>query len=132
MENASKALMIAGGILIALIVITLFLYMLGNIRTIRQAEEQKIRTEQLQKFNEQYEAYNKKLMYGAEVLSVINKMDDNNKKYKNNTEFQITWELADDELIGNIEKTDVYSCTDIKYSSQTGRVIKMTFKKYDT
>ena len=79
MENASKALLIAGGILFALLIITVLLYMNQNIITIRQTEQEKIEVEQLQKFNQEYEVYNKKLMYGAEVMSLINKMKNNNE-----------------------------------------------------
>lgn len=45
-------------------------------------EEQNVeKTEQLIAFNNQFEAYNRKLLRGTDVISVINKVTDNNKKY---------------------------------------------------
>ena len=40
--------------------------------------------EEILAFNQGFEAYNKKLMYGSDVVSVINKAIDNNKRYKVN------------------------------------------------
>ena len=130
MENASKALLIAGGILFALLIITVLLYMNQNIITVRQTEQEKIEIEQLQKFNQEYEVYNKKLMYGAEVMSLINKMKNNNEKYKGNSNYQMSYTLSGF-TENNIEKTGVYTCTDIQYSTETGRVKSMTFTKYE-
>lgn len=131
MENASKALLIAGGILLALIIITTFVYLVGHVKTIKQVEATKAEVAQLQKFNQEYEAYNKKLMYGAEVHSVINKIKDNNKKYAENINFQITYVL-EDFTEEEIEKTSIYTCTAINYSDSTGRVSSMSFKKHES
>ena len=126
MENATKALLIAGGILLSLIIISSLLFMVRHLRRIRQAEAQKIETEQLQKFNQEYEVYNKKLMYGAEVLSVINKIDNYNRK---NPQFSISWTVNGTASINDIGKTEIYKCTSLQYSRQTGRVNGMAFEK---
>lgn len=135
MENAAKALLIAGGILLALLIITFLLYMTGHVRTIRASEREKVEIEQLQKFNQEYEVYNKKLLYSQEVLSLINKMEDNNAR-NSSTLLQMEYTLVGftvDTLKQNIEnkETTIYSCTGIQYSSDTGRVKSMTFKKYE-
>lgn len=49
-----------------------------------EEEQLKEKTEQLVAFNNQFEAYNRKLLRGTDVISVINKVLDNNKKYGKN------------------------------------------------
>ena len=82
MENASKALLIAGGILLAMLVAALLVYLNSNIQIIKTAQSEKTFQEQLTAFNMQYEAYNKRIMYGTDIISVINKAIDNNEQYK--------------------------------------------------
>ena len=130
MENASKALIIAGGILLALFIITVTLYMILYVRTIRQAEEAKKEIEQLHTFNQSYEVYDRKLLYGAEVISLINKIKDNNQKYQQSSTFQMNYILTDF-TEDSIEKTGVYTCTNIEYNDETGRISSMSFKKYE-
>ena len=83
MENASKALVIAGGILLAMLTISLLFLLLSNINSSKMTEEEKLAAKQLQEFNQQWEAYNKKVLYGTDVISVVNKAIDNNKKENN-------------------------------------------------
>ncbi len=82
MENASKALLMAGGILIALLIIALLVYSFGSMNSYFTEDEKEQEAEQLEVFNKQYEAYHKKLLRGTEVISVVNKVLDNNKKYE--------------------------------------------------
>ncbi len=82
MENASKALIIAGGVLISIIAISLFTYMYGSISTLVSSSETDYQAEEIATFNSGFEAYNKKLMYGTDVISVMNKAIDNNSNYK--------------------------------------------------
>lgn len=78
MENASKALMIAGGVLIALIIITMFILMFSRLSNIQEEQEEQTKIEQIVAFNEQFEAYNKKVLYGTDVITVMNKAIQNN------------------------------------------------------
>ena len=135
MENAAKALLIAGGVLISLLVITFLIYMLGHVRTIRNAEAEKVEVEKLQKFNQEYEAYNRTVMFGADVLSLVHKMKDNNVSgnYKMNCTVKIdekTYSLSDEELETKLSenKTNPYKCTGITYDSETGKVKTMNFQ----
>lgn len=79
MENASKALLIAGGILLAVLVLALLALLLSNISSNQLAQEKKLKTEQVQEFNQQWEAYNKKALFGADIITVVNKAIQNNK-----------------------------------------------------
>ena len=81
MENASKALVMAGGILITLLIIGLLVYTFGTMSGYFNAEQDEEVAQQLKVFNDQYESYNRKLLRGTDVISVINKAIDNNDKY---------------------------------------------------
>ena len=80
MENASKALIMAGGIFIAILIITLLVFFYNNIVTVQNADEQAEIIEQSTEFNKQYDVYNRNNLYGSEILSLANKMEDYNRK----------------------------------------------------
>lgn len=132
MENASKALLIAGGVLIALIIITMFIMMFSRISNINKEQEEQTKIEQLNAFNMAFEAYGKKVMYGADVITLINKVAENNKKYSGNPDYKITIILDGTEitsssnLIGEKESY-IYKCEKMEYNSQ-GRICKITLK----
>ena len=81
MENASKALMIAGAVLFTIIVTGLFIYFMEQYSRLPEQQSEQQRLEQVAKFNREYESYDKKEMYGTEVATVVNKVINNNKKY---------------------------------------------------
>ena len=58
MENVSKALLIAAGILIGLIVLTMLVVMHRQVTSYYTAKEKARTFEQLQEFNAQYIPYN--------------------------------------------------------------------------
>lgn len=92
MENASKALLIAGGILLAVLVLSLLGLLLSNISSNQLAQEKRLEAEQLQEFNQQWEAYNKKALFGSDIITVVNKAIQNNKTVESmdeNNEFYV-------------------------------------------
>lgn len=86
MENASKALLIAGALLLTMLVLSLLILLANNLQTMGMSEDEKIAAQQLTAFNNEYEAYNKKLLYGTDVITVVNKAIDNNKKVNEDPE----------------------------------------------
>jgi len=81
MENASKALMMAGGVLIAIIIIGLLIMGFNTIRQYPIEQENVRKTQQTAAFNREFEAYNRDHVLGTEVITVMRKAIDNNKKY---------------------------------------------------
>lgn len=81
MENASQALLIAGGVLIAIVLITLGVYVYVSLHNVASMQDQKAQTEQLVNFNKKYEAYNKSLMHGTDVATVCFMAAEDNRKY---------------------------------------------------
>ena len=74
MENVSKALLIAAGVLIGLIVLTMLVVMYRQVTSYYTAKEKARTFEQLQEFNAQYTPYNRKNVRGTELISLINKI----------------------------------------------------------
>lgn len=83
MENASKALIIAGAVLLSIMIVSLLVYTAQSFGLIAKAQQDAKLTQDKQKFNAEYEVYDKKLMYGTDVLSCLNKAQNNNQKYVN-------------------------------------------------
>lgn len=81
MENASKALEMAAGVLLGVLIMSLIAYFLTNLGSWPEQEENKKESEQTAKFNLEFEIYDKKGMYGTDVISCMSKAINNNEKY---------------------------------------------------
>ena len=83
MENASKALIIAGSVLLAVLIITALIYTFNQINSLKQveasAEEEKI----LAQCNKEIESFSRSGLYGSEILSLANLIEDYNKRQSN-------------------------------------------------
>lgn len=153
MENAAKALLMAGGILIAMLVIGALVMMfiqLGDYQMSTAASEKQA---QVAKFNNQFEPFNKEELSLMELKSVYNKIVSNNKR---NPEYiiksNIIEEYEDEKNIytkytsptaewtrynakdsmntsqENVKMNSKFACTEIKYKNQDGRISEMNFK----
>lgn len=80
MENASKALIIAGSVLIAIVVISVLVMFYGNIKDLMNVEHKVDVSEQIAEFNKQYDVYYRDNLYGSDILSLANKVYDYNKR----------------------------------------------------
>ena len=78
MENASKALIIAGSVLLAMLVIGTLVFMFSSLSNIQQTEADSSTAEKLAEYNRQIELYNKSGLYGSEILSLANLIEDYN------------------------------------------------------
>ena len=98
MENASKALLMTGGILIGIILLTLGVYLYGIMRDAEQTRATILSEEQLVKYNQEYTSYDKGAMYGTDVISVLNKAINNNKTYEDDESMwiDVKFRLLDD------------------------------------
>lgn len=81
MENASNALLMAGGILLAIIVITILVITYNGIVGFESSKLEEQELQNISLFNEPFMSYNKRVMYGTDIISVLNLALDNNKKY---------------------------------------------------
>ena len=144
MENASKALLMAAGILVGVLILSLAAFLYTDYRT-RAGEIGRRNTEQqLAEFNTQYTIYeNRDDLTIYDVVNVANMAHENNEQYMYTnvytTDYKITVylnsiEIQDytqeqfDEKIKESLNTPQYKCTAIEfYSDTTGRVKSVRF-----
>lgn len=124
MENASKALLIAGGVLIAILILSVLVVTINIINSNQKTQEEALATEQLVKFNQKYEAYNKKALYGIDIITLkgMAKSDGEN--------IQIIIKDKSGSIIDvdlNTNKTAIFKCIDVEYNN--GRISKLEFEK---
>ena len=82
MSNASKALMMAGGVLISLMIIGVAIYMYNGIIKAKAQEDITAMSKNILKINGQIEAFtNASKIYGSNVLSLCNLIEDYRTKY---------------------------------------------------
>lgn len=80
MENATKALEIAAGVLLSVLILGMLTYGFSQLSSIKQTEDDNERLEKAGEFNADYETYNRDGVYGSEVLSLANKIENYNNK----------------------------------------------------
>ena len=78
MENASKALIMAGSILLSLLVIGTIVFMYYQLSDVQQVKSEAEATAKVVEYGKKFEQYNKTL-YGSELLSLANLRDDYNR-----------------------------------------------------
>lgn len=133
MENASKALLIAGGVLLVILLLTLMTYLFGNLAENSARIYQKFEDQKILEFNQQFLNYDKRgttivgyeddgtPIYNPltiqEVATLINLAQDNNKNPKYATTIAIYKDSSDlatvdynDWLNNNKTSTDTYNC----------------------
>lgn len=126
MENASKALLIAGGVLIAIIILTIgvTLYTLYS----RQSEEytEIISTTEIQKFNSKFDAYvGRTDITAQEIVSLVNLA----KEYNDIVTIKLGSSILKFDTITpeqfikqNLDET--FSCQNPVYDSETGKITR--------
>ena len=72
MENASKALLMAGGVLIAIIIISLLVKTYSSIGAFQRQKVSAEEVARIEEFNKQFTKYKDQYVYGTEVITVIN------------------------------------------------------------
>ena len=104
MENATEALYIAAGTLIGVMIISLVVFFFRRVGSLQEQQDRIMTADQLAEWNNMYLAYNKKIMYGTDLISVLNKAQSNNEKYVNGKGFLTGYKYTNSYLI-NIEFT---------------------------
>jgi len=78
MENASKALIMAGGILIGMLIMALFVYEIMNVSITAEAYDEKMARTQVLEFNSRFESYafdsqgNEEKLKAQDVATIYN------------------------------------------------------------
>lgn len=74
MENVTKALLIAAGMLLAMLLVTILVIGYNQISAHYELEHELIKAEQLDQFNKQFQNYSGKVIRGNELISIMNKI----------------------------------------------------------
>ena len=93
MENASKALIMAASVLIAIVIISAFILMMTNLTSYQESSYQSNLSAQIAEFNNQFTTYDRSDIRGSDMISLMNKIVDYNTRYVNEegfTEMHIT------------------------------------------
>ena len=118
MENASKAIIMAGGILIALTILAVLVLVFNHMGTIYVEEGDSLTVEQMEKYNRQFHTYDRSL-YGSELLSLANLIDDYNRR--------LLYNEGESGKFYEENKFDVdvslYRDIEAAYDDETGKVI---------
>ena len=137
MENASKALIMAGGILIGILILTLMITLFINARQVSTGYESQKKAEAIQQFNTNFTQYLGRDVTIHEVVTICNFAKLENNKIKKVT---VSPELTEENLktaaerIRNIQKNQyqndkleiVYRQMNITYD-ETGYIQSITF-----
>lgn len=101
MENISKALMMAGSFLIAVLIIGALLLMFNQIGTHEKGKSNDVKSIQVAEFNMDFEKYTDDTgIQGADIVSIVNKIVDYNKKsgITNSIDYDIKMSIKIDNL----------------------------------
>lgn len=79
MENAAKALIIAAGVLIAVMILSLVMMFYNEVSDYYQSESDITVQEQLAEFNKKFENYHRDQIRGSDMISLMNRVIDYNK-----------------------------------------------------
>ena len=153
MENATKALIMAGGVLIAILIIGSFMLFFGDLDEYEKTKSDVVVQEQVVKFNNQYTAYDRDNLTLNEIKSLYNKIQSNNERAANaddnyykitsnirtlclqpqDTEEQVDITTTKFKELDERLKNKKYNfiCKEIKFENPGGRVSKMTFLMTD-
>lgn len=101
MENASKALIMAGEILIGLLVLGALLLMFNELSAYRRSETEVTSDEQLAKFNSQFTQYLRNDLKGVDLISLVNRVVDYNRRTSGYGEIDYTNKISVDIQLTN-------------------------------
>ena len=119
MENASKALIMAGGILIAILVIGALMLMFNQIGSYEKAQTSNVKNSQLAQFNMDFERYtDDNGITGADLVSLANKIIDYNKKtgVSNSVNYDIKMSLEVENIENFRKRFGYYSSKDALFT----------------
>lgn len=83
MENASKALLIAGGVLLTMIVVVILIFARGKFGDFYNKEDELGKITDISEFNLQFSNYDRDDVHGYELISLSNRIADYNMRYSN-------------------------------------------------
>lgn len=149
MENAAKALLIAGGVFLAMMVLSVWTYLSQNFRNTSEQYVQQLDAIELQKYNSNFEIYiGRKNLTAQDIVTVASAA----KQLEQGTQIFVTigaitkevttgsqkdFEIWKSEFLskyiltdieGQPEPINVFECLNEQYNTD-GKISQLTFKK---
>lgn len=127
MENATKALEMAASVLIGVLLIGCIVYMYTQVSAVKKIEQDSTRTEQASDFNKNFEAYNRDDLYGSDLFSLANQIENYNIKESDAKDYgRIDMKVnVKNKPIGAVDFTrDTYNAEDLRdaYNSLANKI----------
>ena len=121
MENAAKALSIAGGVLIAVMLAVLVYYVFTHWGESQRIKQEDVEVQKVEDFNKSFLSY-EKVLYGSELLGLVNKMSDYNISddvtYSGYSTMSLSMKITD-RTTGNLFSYGTYNLTTISNDINT-------------
>ena len=136
MENASKALIMAGGILIALMTIGALIFMFDSISGVENQKSQNAEIEAVLEFNKQFEEFDTAGLRGSDMITVMNKIINYNRKVRadqegyNYIEISITFKQNFADISANTTKTLVFNENDNNEETDHGNELYAKYREW--
>ncbi len=87
MENASKALLIAGALILGMLLISLLLYTIGIFKDYQGSKDELINIENTAKFNQRFTIYDRTDVQGYELITLVNQIVDYNERKTTDSQY---------------------------------------------
>lgn len=123
MENASKALLMAAGVLLGIMLLSLAVYLIVTFGSQSAEMHKQIETDRLNKFNTQFTSYEGKQCTIYDVITVANLATENNKYYELPRIASTTNATGNDMYIQvRLKKNGTYKNIEYGYNSTTDEI----------
>lgn len=150
MENASNALMIAGGVLIAILLVGIIVISFNGAADLAKTYDSRISSSSLQAFNNNFEKYLEGEIDVQEIITMtyfaknyntqneLNESDstyisiecENIRNFEKKTDNQLIEFMKENTFVEDDNTTfQKYICKSVEYNEKTGTITKITFKK---
>lgn len=83
MENAAKALLIAGGMLLTMLILMLLIFFKGRVTEFYDEQDKIEESQKIAQFNKQFTNYERNNLYGYDIISVAHMVEDYNTRISN-------------------------------------------------
>lgn len=117
MENATKALMIAAGVLLALLILSAAVVLYVSLQKNTNSYVEKVESTKISQYNSRFEAYrDKREVTITEIFSLVNYADERGSELGANTTVKINNSLINLHNLGYQDKINyIKTCVDINF-----------------
>ncbi len=130
MENATKALLIAGGVLIAILIITVMVMLFNSTGNVSRTYNDRIETEEITKFNTNFTKYLGQKITMHDVVTIYNfAINNKTRKVDCPVEYNATNiqnDLSNITVVNGKRMQNAYEIN-ISYDEDTGYVSQISF-----